>query len=158
RLGSLSVRPRRAAAGGGMGGISGQAAGWTDATGSPARMSPVNSGTEPKISFIPSRMHPRPMEHPACPRLRGHPAVRIRRHDSAVKQRSFPMLEQSRISHPSDSATGLPAKRVVDSVQSFSELPDLLLVERTRGRDNRAFETLMRRYNRRLYRIARSIL
>jgi RNA polymerase sigma-70 factor (ECF subfamily) len=33
-----------------------------------------------------------------------------------------------------------------------------LLVERTRGRDTRAFETLMRRYNRRLYRIARSIL
>jgi RNA polymerase sigma-70 factor (ECF subfamily) len=41
---------------------------------------------------------------------------------------------------------------------NFGELPDLLLVERTRNRDNRAFETLMRRYNRRLYRIARSIL
>jgi RNA polymerase sigma-70 factor (ECF subfamily) len=52
----------------------------------------------------------------------------------------------------------LQAKRAVDSVQSFSDLPDLLLVERTRGRDTRAFETLMRRYNRRLYRIARSIL
>jgi RNA polymerase sigma-70 factor (ECF subfamily) len=68
------------------------------------------------------------------------------------------MLEQSRISHSSDAASGLQAKRVVDSVQSFTELPDLLLVERTRGRDTRAFETLMRRYNRRLYRIARSIL
>jgi RNA polymerase sigma-70 factor (ECF subfamily) len=43
-------------------------------------------------------------------------------------------------------------------VPNFGELPDLLLVERTRGRDTRAFETLMRRYNRRLYRIARSIL
>jgi RNA polymerase sigma-70 factor (ECF subfamily) len=43
-------------------------------------------------------------------------------------------------------------------VQTFTDLPDLLLVERTRGRDTRAFETLMRRYNRRLYRIARSIL
>ncbi|HZO22049.1 MAG TPA: sigma-70 family RNA polymerase sigma factor [Steroidobacteraceae bacterium] len=40
----------------------------------------------------------------------------------------------------------------------LGDLPDLLLVERTRGRDTRAFETLMRRYNRRLYRIARSIL
>jgi RNA polymerase sigma-70 factor, ECF subfamily len=68
------------------------------------------------------------------------------------------MLEQSRISNPSDAASGLQAKRVVDSAQTFSDLPDLLLVERTRGRDTRAFETLMRRYNRRLYRIARSIL
>jgi RNA polymerase sigma-70 factor (ECF subfamily) len=68
------------------------------------------------------------------------------------------MLEQSRISHSPDAAGGLQAKRAVDSVQSFSDLPDLLLVERTRGRDTRAFETLMRRYNRRLYRIARSIL
>jgi RNA polymerase sigma-70 factor (ECF subfamily) len=40
----------------------------------------------------------------------------------------------------------------------LGDLPDLLLVERTRGRDTRAFETLMRRYNRRLFRIARSIL
>ena len=68
------------------------------------------------------------------------------------------MLEQSRLSHSPDAASGLQAKRAVDSVQSFSDLPDLLLVERTRGRDSRAFETLMRRYNRRLYRIARSIL
>jgi RNA polymerase sigma-70 factor, ECF subfamily len=68
------------------------------------------------------------------------------------------MLEQSRNSHSSDAAGGLQAKRVIDSVQSFTDLPDLLLVERTRGRDTRAFETLMRRYNRRLYRIARSIL
>ena len=69
------------------------------------------------------------------------------------------MLEQTRVSHSvTDAASGLQAKRVVDSVQSFTDLPDLLLVERTRGRDTRAFETLMRRYNRRLYRIARSIL
>jgi RNA polymerase sigma-70 factor (ECF subfamily) len=68
------------------------------------------------------------------------------------------MLEQSRLPHSSDAASGLQAKRAVDSVQSFTDLPDLLLVERTRGRDSRAFETLMRRYNRRLYRIARSIL
>lgn len=69
------------------------------------------------------------------------------------------MLEQTRVSHSvADAASGLQAKRVVDSVQSFTDLPDLLLVERTRGRDSRAFETLMRRYNRRLYRISRSIL
>src|SRR3954466_11877541 len=68
------------------------------------------------------------------------------------------MLEQSRVSHSPDAASGLQAKRVVDSVQAFTDLPDLLLVERTRGRDTRAFETLMRRYNRRLYRIARSVL
>jgi RNA polymerase sigma-70 factor (ECF subfamily) len=65
------------------------------------------------------------------------------------------MLEHTRLSHSPD---GLQAKRTVDSVANFSDLPDLLLVERTRGRDTRAFETLMRRYNRRLYRIARSIL
>ncbi|MBS0417445.1 MAG: sigma-70 family RNA polymerase sigma factor [Proteobacteria bacterium] len=69
------------------------------------------------------------------------------------------MLEQTRVSHSvTDAASGLQAKRVVDPVQPFTDLPDLLLVERTRGRDTRAFETLMRRYNRRLYRISRSIL
>jgi RNA polymerase sigma-70 factor (ECF subfamily) len=67
------------------------------------------------------------------------------------------MLEHTRLSHSPD-GLGLQAKRAVDSVANFSDLPDLLLVERTRGRDTRAFETLMRRYNRRLYRIARSIL
>ena len=81
------------------------------------------------------------------------------------------MLEHTRLNAP-DAATGLQAKRVVEpvstplvnpsgsspAVPNFGELPDLLLVERTRGRDTRAFETLMRRYNRRLYRIARSIL
>ena len=68
------------------------------------------------------------------------------------------MLEHTRLTHPSEGPTGLQSKRVVDSVSGLGDLPDLLLVERTRGRDARAFETLMRRYNRRLYRIARSIL
>ena len=82
------------------------------------------------------------------------------------------MLEHTRLSPSADAPTALQAKRVVESapspvpdpsvsspaVPNFGELPDLLLVERTRGRDTRAFETLMRRYNRRLYRIARSIL
>jgi RNA polymerase sigma-70 factor, ECF subfamily len=68
------------------------------------------------------------------------------------------MLEQTRLTHPSDAPSGHQAKRVVDSVSGLGDLPDLLLVERTRSRDPRAFETLMRRYNRRLYRISRSIL
>jgi len=69
------------------------------------------------------------------------------------------MLEQTRLPHPTDAPNALHSKRVVDpSVPGLGDLPDLLLVERTRGRDTRAFETLMRRYNRRLYRIARSIL
>jgi RNA polymerase sigma-70 factor, ECF subfamily len=37
-------------------------------------------------------------------------------------------------------------------------LPDLLLVERVRGADVRAIEALVRRYARRLYRVARSAL
>src|SRR3954454_23913313 len=68
------------------------------------------------------------------------------------------MLEHSTIPNSSDAASGLQSKRAVEAMQPFTDLPDLLLVERTRGRDTRAFETLMRRYNRRLYRIARSIL
>jgi len=68
------------------------------------------------------------------------------------------MLEHTRLSHSSEAPTGLQAKRAVEAVPNLSDLPDLLLVERTRGRDTRAFETLMRRYNRRLYRIGRSIL
>jgi RNA polymerase sigma-70 factor, ECF subfamily len=37
-------------------------------------------------------------------------------------------------------------------------LPDLLLIERLRGADTRALETLARRYAQRIYRIARSLL
>jgi RNA polymerase sigma-70 factor, ECF subfamily len=47
-------------------------------------------------------------------------------------------------------AAGMPA--------SLGDLPDLLLVERARRGEARAFETLMRRYNRRLFRIARGVL
>jgi RNA polymerase sigma-70 factor (ECF subfamily) len=50
------------------------------------------------------------------------------------------------------------AKRPSETVPALGDLPDLLLVERARSRDARAFEALMRRYNRRLFRIARSIL
>jgi len=48
--------------------------------------------------------------------------------------------------------------RGVEAVAGAAALPDLLLVERARGKEIRAFETLMRRYNQRLYRIARSIV
>jgi len=48
--------------------------------------------------------------------------------------------------------------RGVEPAPGATALPDLLLVERARGKEARAFETLMRRYNQRLFRIARSIV
>ena len=48
--------------------------------------------------------------------------------------------------------------RGTEPAQGTTALPDLLLVERARGKEIRAFETLMRRYNQRLFRIARSIV
>jgi RNA polymerase sigma-70 factor, ECF subfamily len=48
--------------------------------------------------------------------------------------------------------------RGVETAPGTTALPDLLLVERARGKEIRAFETLMRRYNQRLFRIARSIV
>jgi RNA polymerase sigma-70 factor, ECF subfamily len=53
-------------------------------------------------------------------------------------------------SHPPGSALLL--------CDAYESLDDDLLVDRTKNNDERAFETLMRRYNRRLFRIARSIL
>jgi RNA polymerase sigma-70 factor (ECF subfamily) len=53
-----------------------------------------------------------------------------------------------RITHPA--LTGLPPL--------LGDLPDPLLVERAQRGDARAFEALMRRYNRRLFRIARGVL
>ncbi len=63
-------------------------------------------------------------------------------------------LTQSRSPEMSAAAN----KRPTEVPPTLGDLPDLLLVERARSRDARAFEALMRRYNRRLYRIARSIL
>lgn len=60
------------------------------------------------------------------------------------------MLEHTTTSIIDASSGRLPAGR--------TELPDLLLVERSRARDRRAFQKLMERYNRRLFRVARSIL
>ena len=48
--------------------------------------------------------------------------------------------------------------RGVEPAPGTTALPVLLLVERARGKEVRAFETLMRRYNQRLFRIARSIV
>ncbi len=48
--------------------------------------------------------------------------------------------------------------RSLEPPPGTAALPDLLLVERARGKETRAFETLMRRYNQRLFRIARSIV
>jgi RNA polymerase sigma-70 factor, ECF subfamily len=48
--------------------------------------------------------------------------------------------------------------RNIEPAPGATPLPDLLLVERARGKEIRAFETLMRRYNQRLFRIARSIV
>jgi RNA polymerase sigma-70 factor, ECF subfamily len=49
-------------------------------------------------------------------------------------------------------------RNVEPAAPGGTALPDLLLVERARGKEIRAFETLMRRYNQRLFRIARSIV
>jgi RNA polymerase sigma-70 factor (ECF subfamily) len=50
-----------------------------------------------------------------------------------------------------------PVSRASVSPQS-DELPDLLLIERARGGDDRAIEALIRRYSRRLFRVAWSVL
>ena len=69
---------------------------------------------------------------------------------------STPMLEpvtQVRSLETSDARArrgGTPAATV--------ELPDLLLIERARGGEERAIEALIRRYSRRMFRVARSVL
>jgi len=67
------------------------------------------------------------------------------------------MLEPAIESHTADT-TGARGKRSPDQALQPVNLPDLLLLERARSKDARAFETLMRRHNRRLFRVARSIL
>lgn len=56
----------------------------------------------------------------------------------------------------STGASPSPARRV--TAASLAGVPDRQLVELARRKDDSAFEALMRRYNRRLYRVARSIL
>jgi RNA polymerase sigma-70 factor, ECF subfamily len=48
--------------------------------------------------------------------------------------------------------------RRVDGWRSLSDLPDDRLVELVRQKDRAAFEALMRRHNRRLFRVTRSVL
>src|SRR5437660_2179723 len=79
------------------------------------------------------------------------------RMQSRSNERLTHMLEPAIESHTADT-TGARGKRSPDQALQPVNLPDLLLVERARSKDARAFETLMRRYNRRLFRIARSIV
>lgn len=50
------------------------------------------------------------------------------------------------------------ASRRADGWRSLSDLPDDRLVELARQKDRAAFEALMRRHNRRLFRVTRSVL
>jgi RNA polymerase sigma-70 factor (ECF subfamily) len=54
-------------------------------------------------------------------------------------------------------ASGARARRG-DTAAAPDELPDLLLIERARAREERAIEALIRRYSRRMFRVACSVL
>src|SRR2546423_15392496 len=54
-------------------------------------------------------------------------------------------------------ASGAAARRG-DAPAAPDELPGLLLIERARAREERAIEALIRRYSRRMFRVARSVL
>jgi RNA polymerase sigma-70 factor (ECF subfamily) len=51
-----------------------------------------------------------------------------------------------------------PKARRADAWRTLSDLPDDRLVELARAQDRNAFEALMRRHNRRLFRVARGVL
>src|SRR6266481_6619991 len=53
--------------------------------------------------------------------------------------------------------SGARARRA-DTAAAPDELPDLLLIERARAREERAIEALIRRYSRRMFRVACSVL
>ena len=55
-------------------------------------------------------------------------------------------------------ATSAPPRRASAQTPGSDHLPDLLLIERARSADERAIEALIRRYGRRLFRVARSVL
>jgi RNA polymerase sigma-70 factor (ECF subfamily) len=55
-------------------------------------------------------------------------------------------------------ASGTHARRGNGQTPAADNLPDLLLIERARSADERAIEALIRRYSRRLFRVARSVL
>ena len=54
-------------------------------------------------------------------------------------------------------ASGTRARRA-GTPAATDELPDLLLIERARSGEERAIEALIRRYSRRMFRVARSVL
>jgi|SRR5579862_9132579 len=54
--------------------------------------------------------------------------------------------------------TGTLTRRAGATPGAAEHLPDLLLIERARAGDGRAVEALIRRYGRRLFRVARSVL
>jgi RNA polymerase sigma-70 factor, ECF subfamily len=55
-------------------------------------------------------------------------------------------------------ASGAQVRRVSAPSAEADTLPDLLLIERARAGDERAIAALIRRYSRRLFRVARSVL
>jgi RNA polymerase sigma-70 factor, ECF subfamily len=59
---------------------------------------------------------------------------------------------------PSVDAGSARIRRSATPSAGPDSLPDLLLIERSRGGDERAVEALIRRYSRRLYRVACSVL
>jgi RNA polymerase sigma-70 factor, ECF subfamily len=68
------------------------------------------------------------------------------------------MLEPITQIRSSVEVSAMQVRRVVAAGVEPEALPDLLLVERSRSADTRAIEALIRRYGRRLFRIARSVL
>jgi RNA polymerase sigma-70 factor (ECF subfamily) len=54
-------------------------------------------------------------------------------------------------------SSGTHARRAGAQAAGPDHLPDLLLIERARGGDERAVEALIRRHSRRLFRVARSV-
>ena len=67
------------------------------------------------------------------------------------------MLEPGTQARSPDSHNTL-TRRAVTSSSGTENLPDLLLIERARGGDEQAIEALVRRYGRRLFRVAHSVL
>jgi len=67
------------------------------------------------------------------------------------------MLEQVTAVH-SQGRTGTPVSRGSAEAAGMEQLPDLLLIERARAGEERAIEALSRRYCRRLFRVALSVL
>jgi len=67
------------------------------------------------------------------------------------------MLEPGTQARSPDSHNTL-TRRAVTASSGAENLPDLLLIERARGGDEQAIEALVRRYGRRLFRVAHSVL